>query len=176
MTKYELNSFSEALTKTVTIIELMAPQCPPHFRSEPHKITYLKNAVIGQHWSRIPISNIVTSHFTFNGFVTALRESMQLEEEIKSARSDGTPSRSSGTFFQQYGRNPRVVRTLKQGNRNVRVQNGTSPLADKDPSYRSFAESRRRNECHRCRARWAPGHKFQSGAIRNQVRHRMRNG
>ena len=176
ITENELNSFSEALTKIVTIIEMMTPQCPPHFRSEPHKITYLRNAVIGQQWSRTPISNIVTSHYTFNGFVTALRESMQLEEEIKSARSDGLSTRPSGTFFQQYGRNPRYVRTLKQVRGDKNIQNRTFSFTDKDSSSRSFAESRRRNECHKCRARWTPGHRCQSGAIRNHVRHRMRNG
>ena len=94
------------MSKIVTIIESMTPQCPPHFRSEPHKITYLRNAVLGQQWARTPISNIVTAQYTFNGFVTALRESMQLEEEIKSARSDHRRPPPNCTFIQHYGSNP----------------------------------------------------------------------
>ena len=50
---------------------------PPHFRSEPHKIGYLRKAVLGHTLSKTPMSNIVTAQYSFNGFINALREHMQ---------------------------------------------------------------------------------------------------
>lgn len=46
--EYELSSFSDAIRKTFIIIEATNPQCAPHFRSEPHETTYLRNEVLGQ--------------------------------------------------------------------------------------------------------------------------------
>ena len=72
--------------------------------------------------SRTSISSIVASPYSFNGLFTALRECMQLEEEIKSAKSDGISPDLSSTFFRSYGRNPRHARTLKQGRGNDKIQ------------------------------------------------------
>lgn len=61
--EYELSYFSAALKKIVIIIEAMTPQCPPHFCFQPHKITYLRNAALGQQWTGTPKSNIVTAQY-----------------------------------------------------------------------------------------------------------------
>lgn len=169
VTEYALSSFSDALTKIVTITEAMTPQCPPHFRSEPHEITYLWNAFLGQQWARTPISNIVTAQDTFNGFVTALPESMQLEEEIESARSGKQRPSPSGVFIQQDGRNLRHFRTFRHGERSDKLQRPRSVSRNGSPSDRSLAESLHRNKCHKCRARCTPGHRCQSGAIHNHI-------
>ena len=181
MAEHELTSFTEGLTKVVSTIEEMAPQCPPHFRSEPHKIGYLRKAVLGHTWSKTPICNIVTAQYSFNAFITALREHMQLEEEILSVSRrtmDIRHSIADDTFVQQYGRNPRYVQKYpprgeyKGGSQS----SGSRPLNTSFPSGRTFEESRRRNECHKCRAPWSPGHRCKAGSIRNQVRQRMING
>ena len=172
---HKLASFSDALTKIVTIIDTMTPEFPPHFRSEPHNINYFRNAFLRQHWARNPISNIITAQYTFNGFLTALRENMQLEEEIKLTQWDKHTCSPDGTFIQQYGTNSKHVRNFKQGSRSDKPQGFRSFSRDREYTSRSFTGSRRRNECHKWQARWTPGHRGQSGAIRNHVRHRMQN-
>ena len=42
--------------------------------------------------------------------------------------------------------------------------------------FRSFEESRRRNECHKCGDRWHPRHRCRAGSIRNHIRERLKNG
>ena len=112
MAEHEISSFTVGLNKTVSIIEEMSPQCPPHFRSEPHRIGHHRNAVLGHSWSKTPISNIVTAQYSFNGFIKALREHMQRKEKIQNVSGRPTSIRHShadDTFVQQYGRNPKYV-------------------------------------------------------------------
>ena len=56
-----------------------------------------------------PIGNIITAIYTFNGFVTALREHIQLESEVKmsSISAAGSKFVKDGTYHQQYGRHPK---------------------------------------------------------------------
>ena len=156
MTEHELTSFTVGLTKIVSMIEEMAPQCPPHFRSEPHKIGYLRSAVLGHSWSKTPISNIVTAQYSFNGFITSLREHMQLEEEIQTVSRRPTGIRHSqpeDTFVQQYGRNPKYVHKYPPQGEYRGVQSFNAGRASNSPSSgRTFEESGRRNECRKCRA------------------------
>lgn len=89
--EHEPTSSTEGLKKFVSTIEEMAPQCPPHSLS------------------KTPESNIVTGQYSFNGFITALREHTKLEEEILSLSGIPTGIRHSiadDTFVQKYGRNP----------------------------------------------------------------------
>lgn len=62
--------------------------------------------MISHAWAQVPISNITTSKFTFNGLVTALREQLQLNEEKKSR----DPKPVEPTLYQRYGRDPEKVR------------------------------------------------------------------
>ena len=62
---------------------------------------------------KIRISNIVTAHYTFNSFITSLREHMQLKLEVSSTSSKTNPTHHTtyeDTYAQQYGRNSRFVK------------------------------------------------------------------
>lgn len=108
MTENEITSQSEGLSKLVDMIERLAPQCQPQFCSDVNKTNYLRKALIGFKWAMTPIRNIITAKYTFNGFVTALREHLQLDNELSSFSSlhGVRQSPREGTFFQRYGRNP----------------------------------------------------------------------
>lgn len=61
MADKNINDVSEGRTKIVEHINAMTPQCPPDFRSDTHKIDYLRRAVTEfQSWSRLPIQNITS--------------------------------------------------------------------------------------------------------------------
>ena len=167
-----ITNISEALTKIINLIEELTPQCQPQFRSDANKISYLRKAVLSYEWAKGPISNIITARYTFNSFVTALRESIQLNNEINlvSHSPESTHlSLAENTHYQQYGRHPKFVRKYEPSQRS-----GKAPYR-RLPS-RSFEESRRRNECHKCGDRWSPRHRCRPGAIREHVRERLRNG
>lgn len=154
MSDHELPSSTDGLTKVVSMIEEMSPQCPPHFRSEPHKIGYLRNAVLGYSWSKTPISNIVTAQYSFNRFITSLREHMKLEEEIQNVSwrpTSITHAFSEDIFVQQYGRNPKYVQKYppRRGFKGGQQLNIGRPGIASSPVNRTFEESRHRNECHR---------------------------
>ncbi|PXF40715.1 hypothetical protein BWQ96_09548 [Gracilariopsis chorda] len=78
MSENEITTSSEGLTKVLSIVEELSPQCRPHFWCEAHKFGYLRDAFRGLSWAKLPIGNIVPSNYTFNGFITALREGLQL--------------------------------------------------------------------------------------------------
>ena len=82
MAEKEISSHSDGLTKIISLIERLTPQCQPQFRSDSNKINYLRKAVLGFKWAMTPVGNIVTARYSFNGFVTALREHLQLEAEV----------------------------------------------------------------------------------------------
>ena len=137
------------------------------------------SVLVGHSWSKTPISNIVTAQYSFNGFITALREHMQLEEEIQSVSGRPTSIRHShanDTFVQQYGRNLKYVQKYPPQREYRGTQLLNAERAKNDPSSgRTFEESRRWNECHKCRVPWRPGHRCKSGSIRHQVRQRLNN-
>ena len=57
----DISDESSGLLKLVKHINELPPQCPPNFRSDAHKISYLRRAVAEyQDWSRIPIANITS--------------------------------------------------------------------------------------------------------------------
>lgn len=121
-------------------------------------------------WAKQTISNITTSKYTFNGFITALKKSLQLEEEIMDPnKSLDTRSVEEETIYQRYARDPKLVRKYQP--RNI----GTEPPRF-SPFSRKFKESRRRNECQKCRASWKPGHRHRPRAVREHVRQYMRSG
>ena len=172
MVEHEITNVSEGLTKLINIIEELTPQCQPEFRTNAHKISFLRKAVLGYEWAKGPISNIITSRYTFNAFVTALRESIQLENEINLVSRPSAQTllpATEDTHYQRYGRNPRSVRKFGPTQRDGRNNFRRIPA-------RTFEEARRRNECHKCGARWSPGHRCRPGAIRQHMRERLKDG
>ena len=158
MSEHEVSSSSEGLTQIIDLIERLSPQCQPQFRSDENKINYLRKAVMGFSWAMIPTGNIITAKYSFNGFVTALREHLQLENEVKMApASANTHYADGGNYHQQYGRRQKLVQ------KHVK------------PAHWN-AESRRKGLCHRCKNKWSPGHRCQPGSIRNYVRDPFKNG
>ena len=63
-------------------------------------IRFLRSAVLDREWAQSPVSNITTARYTFNSFVTALREQLQLQAEKRSCGS------IAHTMYQRYGRAP----------------------------------------------------------------------
>ena len=181
MAANSLSTESEGLNKMVEYIERLAPQCPPGFRSNENKIRFLRSAVLGYEWALAPIRNIVTHRYKFNAFVTALHESLQLSNELKSARSPEFASRFTNmdeeeaamVFFQRYGRHPRDV--SKYGSRRTAPRDRSQQAFNRD-NLLSFEEARRRNECRKCRAKWDPGHRCEPGSIIKNARNRLRQG
>lgn len=177
MQERDLEDVSDGLTKLVERINELSPQCPPDFRSDAHKIDYLRKSVTEfQDWSRIPIQNITSQGYTFNAFVTTLHESLQNLRQIRMLTGDPRPSFSGivdqevSTHMMQYGRNPRFSK-YKKGN----WKKGDKPKPRSSSS--SFDEARRRNECHRCGASgWNPRHRCDKGSIAAHARNRLKNG
>lgn len=145
MSERGLMSLSERLTKFVNHIEELAPQCHVYARSEGSKIEYLRKSVMGYEWSKNAIQNIVSSSYSFNEFVRALHEGLQLETElglVSQPISIGVVA--AETLFQHYDRNPCHVVKHHPGSF-VPKDQGTRTSTD------SFEESRRRGVCYRCR-------------------------
>lgn len=100
----------------------LSPKCPPHFRTEAHKIRYLRSAVIGISRAKQPISDIGTSKYTFTSLITALKERLQLEEEIKNAnKSLDIRLVEEETIYNRYARDPKLVKKYSPRN------NGAEP-------------------------------------------------
>ena len=72
MADNKITSEKEGLRSLVDYIERMSPLLEPEFRTEKHKITFLRNAVLPYSWAQFPISQISTARFTFYGFSTSL--------------------------------------------------------------------------------------------------------
>lgn len=109
MTKHEVISISDGLNKMVNHIKPLASQAPPHARAEGIKIEYPRKAVIGYMRSDAAVRSIVSSNFTFNGFVTALHEGIQVENNINLLSTE-TRKGETGVLFHRYGRNHRHVK------------------------------------------------------------------
>ena len=79
-------------------------------------------------------------------------------------------SSSEDTHYQQYGRPPKFVRKHNGPGRKGRF------IPSRKKFTRSFEESRRRSECHKCGDHWRPGHRCRPGAIQDYVRERLKSG
>lgn len=155
MEENSIKDVSTGLTKIVELIENLVPQCQPDFRTESHKIHYLKQAVSEfSDWSLAPIQAITTHKYNFTAFKTALHEAYQNYSEIRRCRTN-----SSDTFLAQYGRDPRSLKT--------RFNNGKNPKQGKFPKHKS---------CYRCGEKWFPNHRCNSGSIEQHFKQRIRNG
>ena len=173
MTEKGIDDVSEGLTKLVELINELSPQCPRDFRSDSHKIDFLRKAVLEyQEWSKIPIQSITSQGYSFNGFATALHEAIQNLRQfhlITGLPNDTHLSAEVQTNLMQYGRKPS---TNRYGRRTV------SSRGKRPESYSSrFDEARRRNTCYKCGAEnWTKNHRCKKGAIVSHARERLRNG
>ena len=103
MHKHGVTDLNDGLTKIVNHINALAPQLPTGFGDDAHKTRYLRRAVLGHSFAQQPIAQITSARYTFTQFQTALKESLQLREELSRARA---PDMNYG----QYVRDPRDVR------------------------------------------------------------------
>lgn len=167
MAEHEITSTTEGLSSMANFIEDLLPQCPPYTRSEGNKIEILRKAVLQFECSKSAVQSIVSSGYTFNRFVTALNEGIQLQNEMELLNKS---SIEHDTLYQQYGRHPNHVKNNRPAF-SERPKN--KPRA---PYNRSFEEARQRNECYKCGDHWPRGHRYGAGAIRDTIRDRLRNG
>lgn len=118
MATHSLSSESEGLTKIFVYIESLSPQCPHDFRSDENNIRFLRSAVIDHEWALAHIRRIVTHHYKFTAFLTALNESLQISQERMIVQVTSISTRFSNireneaveVFFQRYMRHHRDVR------------------------------------------------------------------
>ena len=74
-------NFNISLDQLVKRNNSLTPQCPRQFRSDDNKIRCLRSAVLQQDWATPALSQITTAKFTYNHFVTAVREQLQFYQE-----------------------------------------------------------------------------------------------
>eukprot|EP00171_Calliarthron_tuberculosum_P000598 IDg598t1 len=116
MSSKEITDESVGLKKLVDHISQLSPQSPAEFRSEPQKIRFLRNAIVDLDWAHQPLSQCTSAKYTYNSFVTALREALQLhmEKQRRSGRSPGTftvdyDDDFPQLLYDQYGQHPKRV-------------------------------------------------------------------
>ena len=118
MTQHGINDVSDGSTKLVQQIDELTPQTHPDFRSDAHKISYLRKAVAEfQSWCRNPIQSITANNHTFNSFVTALHEIFVLQKELELIKNKmtGHSFTTGSSYFQQYAQNPRQLKSRRGG-------------------------------------------------------------
>lgn len=77
---------AQGLKGLVDKIESPIPLTHPAYHFETHKVTFLKRAVVDQPWAKEAVKNINALNYSFNDFVTALHDTMQVEQELKTAK------------------------------------------------------------------------------------------
>ena len=154
MHKHGVTDLNDGLTKIVNHINALAPQLPTGFGDDAHKTRYLRRAVLGHSFAQQPIAQITSARYTFTQFQTALKESLQLREELSRARA---PDMNYG----QYVRDPRDVRpsnsrwpsTISYQSRDNRDRSRSpfrSNMRDRSRSpYRSGRDARNNNRYDR---------------------------
>ena len=182
MTQHGINDVSDGLTKLVQQIDELTPQTHPDFRSDAHKISYLRKAVAEfQSWSRNPIQSIIANNHTFNSFVTALHEAIVLQKELELITNEmtGHTSTTGSSYFQQYAQNPRQLKSRRGGKQSG--HRGRNLMTTPRTTYGSennhrFEDARRKGLCFRCGQAWTRGHKCAKGAVRSYVSRRIKDG
>lgn len=78
---------ASALAKVYKRILNMSRQVPLTHRGDAHKIEFLRTAVVGQSWARVPLSRVATEGLTFQQLYSELEIAVQLERESLAASS-----------------------------------------------------------------------------------------
>ena len=168
MKEEEITDLGRGLKRLIDRIVKLNPQCPQEFRTEKNRIRYLRSAVMKESWADNAISHITTGKYTFNRFVTALREQLQLARE----RGSIIDSRVAGTFFSgsypSYGRPPsdvsqRSPKRYLQGADGRQRKNPIGRDGNRMLCSRCGSDNHFRRDCHQ-------------GAIRERVREKLSKG
>ena len=166
MREEDVTSLNVGLDRLVTRVNNLTPQCPEQFRSEKHKVRYLRAAVLKQKWAEAGLSQITTAKFTYNRFVTALREQLQFHQE----RHGKDISVDKPVFYQQYGRRPITSKFRK-----AKPSTGYSPNKNglrKNP----FDRNGKRMLCHECGSEDHLARFHKTSGITEYVRDRLGKG
>ena len=170
----DVTNESDALNWLVKRINRLSPQCPEGFRSEENKMQFIGDAVIRREWASQAISQITTSKYSFNGFVSALCEGLQYTEELRRHKQVSPPSLSKdlGQFlYQQYGRPPRIVSKFKPRLSQDNASNRGSTFLRKNPLDRDG----RRMRCNLCGSN-SHFQRFHSEALKKDTRNCLASG
>jgi len=188
MAEKGITSEQAALTDMISTIDSMVPQCPPAFRSDANKISFLRQALIKQPWATHAITKVDAGDVTWRQFTTDLHAALSLRREVhpvSDTHSHFTESdidREARIFMTKYGRDPRYTRKYdyRESRRsyNQPRQDRSQPerAAPADRDSLSFEEARKLGLCKRCRKDWTPGHRCNGQSIRDHVKSRMRRG
>ena len=135
------NNMSDALEKLSAEISRLAPQGPPHYRTDMHKTEYLRTAVVGMSWAHEPLSRMQAGNMTYQELVSQLEASIQQEREEKEARLKDNLGKSSSHYDDKLS-----------GNLPGIFWNG-QPRYAKDRSWRSnrhFEKKKKSKTCWNC--------------------------
>ena len=113
-------SMAKGLSSLATYIANRTPQCPPCFRSESHKVDFLKQAVLEQPWAREVLIRI-KANTQFQPLYTELANALQLHQEVlqKSGKTTSHSRNGSTSDIQKpfiYFTQPRVLKSIFPGN------------------------------------------------------------
>jgi len=179
-TEKGLTSDEEALREMISTIDSMVPQCPPAFRQDENKISFLRQAIIKESWATNAVTKVDAGNVSWSQFTTDLHAALSLRREIEPAPSNRTFYSESDfeeaaeIFMTRYGRDPRAARKFKPRNQRPAYSRHREAPRERDPL--SFEDARRLGLCKRCHKDWTPGHRCQGQGIRDHVRNRIRNG
>ena len=183
MTEHGITSPSQALTKIVSHIDKLSPQCPPDFRQDAHKLSFLRAAVIGKPWAKVPITKADSGGISWNEFVTDLHAAISLETEMNTFGAPSSIHHANSydekayedIHYGRYGRNPRFVRKHPPRNYQSNDTRRSTPV-DNQPGLMSLREARERGLCRRCLKPYSKGHTCDKSRIRENIFDRMRRG
>lgn len=82
----------EALTYIYESITKLSPQLPEIHRGDGHKLMYLRAAVVGIPWTRLPLARLSTTPMDFQQLYDELKGALQLEQEYRPGASDAEVS------------------------------------------------------------------------------------
>ena len=110
---------SDSLSKVYKLIVKLARQAPQAFRGEANKVEYLRNAVVGHHWAKEPLSRVGTMSLSFQQLHAELAASLQLDNDTKRAmkrEKGGFPPEpsSNDVYFAGQGRYRQNFRRFPQ--------------------------------------------------------------
>lgn len=200
MDEKEVTSPYIGLIRIVEHINIPTPQCQREFRSDPLKTRYLHAATKGLPWAKTSVSHSTKIKYTLNMFVTALRESLQIEQEFASPQ-DNDPTHITSApaelpaipaYYHLYGRDPKQFKpspnsrgssareSNPQGNpaRTFTPSKAYAPGRSRSGNAEAitFDECQRRNICITCRAPWKAVHRCYPGSVRENYRQLIGNG
>lgn len=118
-------SEKQALKTIYDTITKLAPQLPPNYRDDSHKVGYLRLSVVGVMWAKQTVGRLATEDLSFEQLYSELVNAQQLEVDWNAApyRTDGGASGSQAGVTKQnffvgqgmYGRPNKGVGATRPG-------------------------------------------------------------